>query len=69
MAINLKAVKGMAIVTALHQRAWSPDSEPSEVERDFPGICQQAEENLHWAGIIDTVTDDDILNAVWGVEI
>ena len=67
--MNLKAIQGMAIITALHQRDWIPGTDRDELLDDYDGIIEQANANLLWAGVQSPlITDADVDMAVWGIE-
>lgn len=66
--LNIRAVKAMAIATAHFQRDWTPGTSIEEVFDDFKNIIIQAEDNLHWAGIDEEVTEDDLAEALWGMD-
>ena len=65
--MNRQAIIGMSIVTAFHQRGWSPDTQPAECAHDFREIERLTYHNLDWAGITDVaITEKTIREAVWG---
>ena len=67
--MNLKAIQGMAIVTALYQRDWAPDTDITEVLGDIEGIIAQANNNLGWAEVQSpSITLADVKKAVWGID-
>ena len=67
--MNTRAITGMAIVTAFHQRGWSPGTDITECLADFREIQRQAYHNLAWAGCQDQVIfDHDIAQAIWGLD-
>ena len=67
--MNRQAIIGMSIVTAFHQRSWTPGTDIEECLHDFRGIETQAYHNLDWAGLPDAVIFDyDIAQAIWGLD-
>jgi len=65
--LNITAIKAMAIATAYFQRDWCPDTRIDEVFDDFKNIIIQAEDNLQWAGLNEEITEEDVAEALWGM--
>ena len=66
--LNFTAVKAMAIATAYYQRDWIPGTSIEEVYHDFIGIAEQAEDNLKWAKIGGRIYEEDIAEALFGMD-
>jgi hypothetical protein len=71
--MNIKAIKGMAIVTAFHQLDWCPGTARAEVwdEEFVTAIKEQAYANLEWAKVEQNpvITQQDIAQAIWGEDL
>ena len=66
--LNITAIKALAIATAHYQRDWTPGTSIEEVYDDFKQLIIQAEDNLHWVGIDEEITEADIAEALWGMD-
>lgn len=58
----------MAIATAHYQHDWTPGTSIEEIFDNFKQLTKQAEENLHWAGIDEVITEADLVEALWGMD-
>jgi hypothetical protein len=69
--INLKALAGLAITTAFHQRDWTPGTCVEEVldqDPKFMDLIVQASANLDWVNVVLDITEYDVAQAIWGMD-
>lgn len=65
--MNKHAIVGMSITTAAYNLYWTRDTRKEEMACDFSDIAEQAQRNLHWAGVEDySITAKDVEQCLFG---
>lgn len=71
LTVDVDAIIGLAIATAMFRGGYSDNTEPSELDDDdsWEEVASTAIDYCQWAGLKQvSISRDDILLSVWNIE-